>query len=72
MVAKEMAGRIDRALAGISEPQRAALRLVKGEGLCVTQAAAALRTTTTGVRLRTHRALRAVSAELTVTMGGAA
>ena len=72
MVAKEMAGRIDRALAGISEPQRAALRLVKGEGLSVTQAAAALRTTTTGVKLRTHRALRAVRAELTVAVGEAA
>jgi RNA polymerase sigma-70 factor, ECF subfamily len=72
MVAKEMAGRIDRALAGISEPQRAALRLVKGDGLSVTQAAAALRTTTTGVKLRTYRALRAVRAELTVAMAEAA
>jgi RNA polymerase sigma factor (sigma-70 family) len=64
LMAKETAGCVDRALAGISEPQRAALRLVKGQGLSVTQAAAALRTTTTGVRLRTHRALRAVRAEL--------
>ena len=59
-VAKEMAGSVERALAGVSEPQRAALRLVKGEGLSLAQAAAALRTTTTGVKLRTHRALRAL------------
>jgi RNA polymerase sigma-70 factor (ECF subfamily) len=64
LIAKQMAGCVDRALAGVSEPQRAALRLVKGEGLSLAQAAVALRTTTTGVKLRTHRALRAVRAEL--------
>ena len=63
--AKETAARLDRAFARVSEPQRAALRLVKGEGLSLAQAAAALGTTTTGVKLRTHRAFRALRAELT-------
>jgi RNA polymerase sigma-70 factor (ECF subfamily) len=66
LVAKEVAGSMDRALAGVSEPQRAALRLVKGEGLSVAAAAAALRTTQTGVKLRTHRALRTLRAHLEV------
>jgi len=72
LFAKETEARVNRALACVSEPQRAALRLIKGEGLSVAQAAAALRTTTTGVKLRTHRALRAVRAELTVDVREAA
>ena len=65
VLAKETAARLDRAFARVSEPQRAALRLVTGEGLSLAQAAAALGTTTTGVKLRTHRAFRVLRAELT-------
>jgi RNA polymerase sigma-70 factor (ECF subfamily) len=72
LFAKETAARVDRALAAVTEPQRAALRLIKGEGLSLAQAAVALRTTTTGVKLRTHRAMRAVRAELAVDLRGAA
>jgi RNA polymerase sigma-70 factor, ECF subfamily len=69
---REVAECLDRALAAVSEPQRAALRLVKGEGLSLTQAAMALGTTTTGVKLRTHRACRALRASLAATLAAAA
>jgi RNA polymerase sigma-70 factor, ECF subfamily len=64
VAAQELAGHLDRSLASVSEPQRAALRLVKGEGLSLREAAAALGTTTTGVKLRTHRACCFLRAEL--------
>ena len=64
VVAKETADCLARAFARVSEPQRAALQLVRGEGLSVAAAAAALGTTATGVKLRTHRACRALRAEL--------
>jgi RNA polymerase sigma-70 factor (ECF subfamily) len=61
---KQIADRLDRAFAAVSEPQRAALRLVRYEGLSVKAAAAALGTTPIGIRLRTHRACRALRAGL--------
>jgi len=60
LAAKEAARRVERALAALSAPQRAALELVKGEGLSLVAAAAALGTTVTGVKLRTHRAYAAL------------
>jgi RNA polymerase sigma-70 factor, ECF subfamily len=56
--------RLDQAWAKVPEPQRAALRLVKGEGLSLAEAAVRLGTTPTGVKLRTHRASRALRAGL--------
>jgi RNA polymerase sigma-70 factor (ECF subfamily) len=64
VVARELASHLDRSLASISEPQRAALRLVKGEGLSHREAAAALGTTVTGIKLRTHRVCCFLRAEL--------
>jgi RNA polymerase sigma-70 factor (ECF subfamily) len=60
LAAKEAARRVERAFAALSAPQRAALELVKGEGLTLVEAAAALGTTVTGVKLRTHRAYTAL------------
>jgi RNA polymerase sigma-70 factor (ECF subfamily) len=60
LVAKEVGRRVERALAGLSQPQRAAYELVKGDGLSLIEAAAALGTTVTGVKLRTHRAYAAL------------
>jgi RNA polymerase sigma-70 factor (ECF subfamily) len=60
LAAKEAAGRVELALAGLSQPQRAAYELVKGDGLSLVQAAAVLGTTVTGVKLRTHRAYAAL------------
>jgi RNA polymerase sigma-70 factor (ECF subfamily) len=68
---REVAECLDRALAAVSEPQRAALRLVKGEGLSLSEAATALGTTTTGVKLRTHRACRVLRASLNTTLAAA-
>ena len=62
VAAKQMVARLDDAWARVSEPQRAALRLVRGEGLSVAEAAVRLGTTVTGVKLRTHRASRALQA----------
>jgi RNA polymerase sigma-70 factor (ECF subfamily) len=62
VAAKQMAARLDDAWARVSEPQRAALRLVRGEGLSVAEAAVRLGTTVMGVKLRTHRASRALQA----------
>jgi RNA polymerase sigma-70 factor (ECF subfamily) len=64
VVAKQMAARLDQAWTRVSEPQRAALRLVRAEGLSVAEAAARLGTTVTGVKLRTHRASRTLQAGL--------
>jgi RNA polymerase sigma-70 factor (ECF subfamily) len=60
LAAKEAARRVELALAGLSQPQRAAFELVKGDGLSLVQAAAVLGTTVTGVKLRTHRAYAAL------------
>jgi RNA polymerase sigma-70 factor (ECF subfamily) len=64
VAAKQMAARLDHAWARVSEPQRAALCLVRGEGLSAAEAAARLGTTVTGVKLRTHRASRALQSGL--------
>jgi len=64
VAAQELASHLDRSLAAVSEPQLAALRLVKGEGLSNREAAAALGTTVTGVKLRTHRVCSFLRAEL--------
>jgi RNA polymerase sigma-70 factor (ECF subfamily) len=66
LAAKEAARRFERALAGLSQPQRAAFELVKGDGLSLVQAAAALGTTVKGVKLRTHRAYAALRLALVV------
>ena len=60
LVAKQAARRVEVAIAGLSQPQRAAYELVKGDGLSLVQAAAVLGTTVTGVKLRTHRAYAAL------------
>ena len=60
LAAKEAARCVEAALAGLSQPQRAAFELVKGDGLSLIQAAAVLGTTVTGVKLRTHRAYKAL------------
>jgi RNA polymerase sigma-70 factor (ECF subfamily) len=64
VAANEVASHLDDALGALSESQRAALRLVRGEGLSLQQAAAALGTTATGVKLRTHRARQFLRATL--------
>jgi RNA polymerase sigma-70 factor (ECF subfamily) len=58
LLAKEVAARLGRAFDHLPEGQRAALRLVKSEGLSTAEAAAALGTTAAGVRLRTCKAYR--------------
>jgi RNA polymerase sigma-70 factor (ECF subfamily) len=63
-LAREVAARVEGALSRIPEPQRAALRLREGDGLSVAEAAAELGTTPNGIKLRTHRAVRALRAEL--------
>jgi RNA polymerase sigma-70 factor (ECF subfamily) len=63
-VATEVAEHLGRALERLPEGQRAALRLVRGDGLSVAEAAAVLGTTTTGVKLRTHKACRTLRAAL--------
>ena len=60
IVAKQTVERLDRALATVPEAQRAAMRLVRGEGLSHADAARSLGTSALGVRLRTHRACRAL------------
>jgi RNA polymerase sigma-70 factor (ECF subfamily) len=67
MAAEEVAVRFDRVVDRLPEGQRAALRLVKTEGLSVAAAATALGTTSTGVKLRTHNACRRLRAELGLT-----
>src|SRR5262249_31356315 len=64
LAAKETARRFERALAGLSRPQRDAFELVKGDGLSLVEAAAVLGTTVTGVKLRTHRAYTALRSAL--------
>jgi RNA polymerase sigma-70 factor (ECF subfamily) len=64
LIAGEAAALLGRAFDRLPETQRAALRLVKTEGLSVAQAAVALGTTPAGVKLRTHKACRRLRAEL--------
>jgi RNA polymerase sigma-70 factor, ECF subfamily len=65
VAAKQTAECLDRAFAAVPGPQRAALRLVRGEGLSHAEAARVLGTSPLGVRLRTHRACRALREALT-------
>jgi RNA polymerase sigma-70 factor, ECF subfamily len=58
--AQQMAGSIDKELRRIPETQRVAFELVKLEGLSLKEAAEALGTTVTSVKLRTHRAYEAI------------
>jgi RNA polymerase sigma-70 factor (ECF subfamily) len=69
VAAKQTARRLRRALAAVSEPQRAALRLVRGEGLSHAEAARVLGTSPIGVRLRTHRACRVLAEALRIRGG---
>jgi RNA polymerase sigma-70 factor, ECF subfamily len=64
LMAEEVAARLGRAFDRLPAGQRAALRLVRSEGLSVAEAAAALGTTATGVKLRTHKACRKLRAAL--------
>jgi len=64
LIAQEVAAHLGRAFDRLPEGQRAALRLVRSEGLSVAEAAAALGTTAAGVNLRTHKACRRLRAEL--------
>jgi RNA polymerase sigma-70 factor, ECF subfamily len=62
VAAKQMVMQLEEAWERVSEPQRSALSLVKGEGLSIAETAAKLGTTAMGVKLRTHRASRALQA----------
>jgi RNA polymerase sigma-70 factor (ECF subfamily) len=64
VAAKETAERLRFAFTRLPGPQRAALELVKGQGLSPAEAATRLGTTVTGVKLRAHRAYRTLRAEL--------
>jgi RNA polymerase sigma-70 factor (ECF subfamily) len=63
-IAHELASRIRRELARLPEAQRVAFELVKQDGLSHAEAAQALGTTVTAVRLRAHRAYEALRAVL--------
>jgi len=71
LLAEEAAARLGRAFDRLPEGQRAALRLVKSEGLSVAEAAAALGTTAAGIKLRTHKACRKLRAALGPTLAAA-
>jgi RNA polymerase sigma-70 factor (ECF subfamily) len=58
VTAKEVAARLDRGIDRLPEGQRAALRLVKIQGLSIASAAVVLGITATGVKLRVHKACR--------------
>ena len=64
VAAKQVAGTLNDAFARLSPPQRAAFELVKGRGLTLVEAARELGTSVTGVKLRTHRAYRALRSGL--------
>jgi RNA polymerase sigma-70 factor (ECF subfamily) len=64
VAAKQVAGRLNDAFDRLSPPQRAAFELVKGQGLTLVEAARELGTSVTGVKLRTHRAYRALRSGL--------
>jgi RNA polymerase sigma-70 factor, ECF subfamily len=56
----ELAGRVRRELAKLPENQRIAFQLVKEEELTIAEAAAVLGTTESAVKLRAHRAYKAL------------
>ena len=56
----ELAQVLDDALAKLPEAQASAFRLLKGEGLSVTEVAAVMGTTKGAVKLRAHRAYQAL------------
>jgi RNA polymerase sigma-70 factor (ECF subfamily) len=58
--ARELAARIERALAELPSSQRIAFELIKKEGLSVSEAAQVLGTTVAAVKLRAHRAYEAL------------
>lgn len=62
--AQELADKLDRALARIPEAQRVAFELIKRDGLSLAEAAEALGTTVTAVKLRAHRAYEALRAAI--------
>jgi RNA polymerase sigma-70 factor (ECF subfamily) len=55
-IAAEAAARLERDIASLPVAQRRAFELVRLGGLSVAQAAQSLGTTTTGIKLRLHRA----------------
>jgi RNA polymerase sigma-70 factor, ECF subfamily len=62
--ARRLERRIQRRLDSLPETQRTAFRLVKQEGLSLKRAAKVLGTSVAAVKLRTHRAYRALRAAL--------
>jgi RNA polymerase sigma-70 factor (ECF subfamily) len=68
--ASELAVRVERVLAGLPQSQRVAFELIKDEGLSLAEAAAVLGTTVAAVKLRAHRAYRALRGELGDVVGG--
>jgi RNA polymerase sigma-70 factor (ECF subfamily) len=68
--ASELAVRVERALARLPRSQRVAFELIKDEGLSLAEAAAVLGTTVAAVKLRAHRAYRALRCELGDVFGG--
>ena len=62
--ARELAGRMQRALERLPPLQREAFELVKQDGFTLLEAAEALGTTVTAVKLRTHRAYEALRGAL--------
>lgn len=72
--AREVAGRLERALSGLPSAQRITYQLVRRDGMTLAQAARALDTTVIAVKLRLHRAtsaLRRALAELENEVTGA-
>jgi RNA polymerase sigma-70 factor (ECF subfamily) len=70
VVARELATRIERALAKLPPSQRTAFELIKQEGLSVAEAAQVLGTTVAAVKLRAHRAYAALRVALGDTAPG--
>lgn len=70
VLTRELAERIARELQRIPDTQRAAFELVKQEGLSVQDAANALGTTVSAVKLRAHRAYCAIRRVLADAPGG--
>jgi RNA polymerase sigma-70 factor (ECF subfamily) len=58
--AREVAGRLERALSGLPSTQRITYQLVRRDGMTLAQAARALDTTVIAVKLRLHRATSAL------------
>jgi RNA polymerase sigma-70 factor (ECF subfamily) len=61
---RQLAESVAASLAKLSASHRAAFELVLGDGLSASEVAARLGTTSSAVRLRTHRARQAVRADL--------